>query len=186
MLISSYEFDQFKTTGLRSFLTFDDFDSFPDNIQTAIKVWLNVRQKACGDHPVQFSEKIYAIPLLVYKSNEFAKVTGRRSYFTVGDAAFGVPYFRALNNGLICGTMLAKAIYGHTSGEYSREKAVKVYSKGVHKLADAEIKKAKSKRKNISYLTWFTQLSSILPFQVIRWSSKNIKRFYELPDFCRR
>ena len=27
----------------------------------------------------------------------------------VGDAACGVPFFRALNNGLLCGTMLAAA-----------------------------------------------------------------------------
>lgn len=32
------------------------------------------------------------------------------SYFLVGDAAFGVPFFRALNNGLLCGSHLAHTI----------------------------------------------------------------------------
>lgn len=59
------------------------------------------------------SEKITAINLPVYKSSSFAREYSNKQWFLVGDAAMGVPYFRALNAGLKCATELAKAVQMH-------------------------------------------------------------------------
>ena len=82
----------------------------------SLTIWFNAKSQLCGEKRVPGSEKITALNLSVYCSKylaaphlEFSDKVPRH-YFLVGDAAFGVPFFRALNNGLICGSKLAKAV----------------------------------------------------------------------------
>ncbi len=52
---------------------------------------------------------------MVYHAKSVASRTVQHSVFAVGDAAFGVPFFRALNNGLISASFLAKCIHAELS-----------------------------------------------------------------------
>jgi 2-polyprenyl-6-methoxyphenol hydroxylase-like FAD-dependent oxidoreductase len=75
-----------------------------------IQPWLSLRKAALNEEMVKDSEKINGVTLDIYQSECFAKeIDGKRAY-VVGDAAAGVPYFRALNAGLIAATETAKAI----------------------------------------------------------------------------
>mmetsp|Transcript_25699 Transcript_25699/g.45039 ORF Transcript_25699/g.45039 Transcript_25699/m.45039 type:complete len:423 (+) Transcript_25699:1854-3122(+) len=186
MIICDTDFEQLHHTGMRNVMTFDDFASFPSNLQRSIKVWINVRAKQCQDTPVQCSERINCLPLHIYKSKHVAMEANLKCYFIVGDAAFAVPYFRALNNGLLCATQLAKAVYAFTNGIISCEDTCQTYSRYVDKLSSKEFKKAKSKRRSISTVNFFTSISSVVPWQINRWSGSNIKKFNLLPEFCSR
>jgi len=71
---------------------------------------MNAKKILLGEERVPGSEKITALNLSVYCSAEVATIEDGRAYFLVGDAAFGVPFFRALNNGLMCGSKLAHSL----------------------------------------------------------------------------
>jgi 2-polyprenyl-6-methoxyphenol hydroxylase-like FAD-dependent oxidoreductase len=187
MIISPHDFSHLGRSGMRSVMTFDNFHDFPESIQDAVKVWINVRSKQIGDIPIHFSEKINALPLDIYRCSTLAKHEAPITFFLVGDAAFAVPYFRALNNGLLCGTSLARTACALSRGIISQDDAVRSYKKYTDQLIEIEFKKAKSKRKNIGAVNFFTQISSVVPWQINRWSSKHIKQFkQQLPDLCSR
>lgn len=92
------------------------------------------------------SDKISVTKLATYRSSSMAReITDnkiKRALFLVGDSAFGVPFFRSMNNGLISGTLLAKHVYSYMNGN---TKAVQDYNSKVSKLANWEIFAAKIK-----------------------------------------
>lgn len=100
----------------------------PKTLQRRVRYWMNAR------HETSDSIKVSSITLNSYKSRDFVKVdpTNGRVVGLVGDAAFGVPYFRSLNNGIRCGTEFAKAAIQNNRGDV---KAMKVYNSFVHRLA---------------------------------------------------
>jgi 2-polyprenyl-6-methoxyphenol hydroxylase-like FAD-dependent oxidoreductase len=74
------------------------------------------------------------------------------AFALVGDAAFGVPYYRALNNGLICGSELASALSEHGSASGNAWKCAESpplegYARSVDRLATQEIAAARLKAK---------------------------------------
>lgn len=66
-----------------------------------IRKWFEARKRLTKEMFVEGSDKITAINLPIYASKKFAKMIQGRYSFLVSDAAMGVPYFRALNAGLI-------------------------------------------------------------------------------------
>jgi 2-polyprenyl-6-methoxyphenol hydroxylase-like FAD-dependent oxidoreductase len=187
MIIEAKDFMLLKSPGLRSVMTFDEFALVPDALQTAIKVWVNVRHRQCGDLPVHLSEKINAIPLVNYRITQVAKLDQDRAVFLVGGACFAVPYFRALNNGLLCGSSLAATLAAMLNGAISKSAAVTSYSQYIAQLSTAEFSKAKAKRGGLRFVNWFAQFNFLILWQFIRWSSANIIKFKaEVLEFCRR
>lgn len=85
-------------------------------VQT-IDVWLKEREKILGEKIVDGSVKISGVKLNVYQSDEVVLEKHHKTWALVGDAAFGVPYFRSLNNGLVCANVLAKKIYATLQNE---------------------------------------------------------------------
>jgi hypothetical protein len=117
--------------------TFDDFKAanvsfkHPLNIETAkssesasirnvaasVEKWQVARKGLHNDVIVEGSDKITAINLPVYRSTYFHKQFDHLHWCLVGDAAMGVPYFRALNAGLIGANQLAKSLAQHFKPE---------------------------------------------------------------------
>lgn len=85
-------------------------DLLGEKLVESITIWLNAKAILVGEQRVPGSEKISALKLSTYCSAEVNCKKDGVSYFLVGDAAFGVPFFRALNNGLLCGSHLAHTI----------------------------------------------------------------------------
>jgi hypothetical protein len=74
------------------------------------------------------------------------------AFALVGDSSFGVPYYRSLNNGLICGSELASALseHGSASGNAWRcneSPPLEGYARTVDRLATQEIAAARLKAK---------------------------------------
>jgi len=90
-----------------------------------------------------------------YVSKKFVRKEGEKQWCLVGDAAFGVPYFRSLNNGFLSGTYLSKTIAAHydPSAQRPDSKLSSFYSpltfddyeRATHKLAANQVWKAKAK-----------------------------------------
>lgn len=88
--------------------------SKPDKIEASlyksIEAWLIAREEMTKEKRIVGSERISVTNLPVYASQDFYKKHENKHVFLVGDAAFGVPYFRSLNNGILCSSQLAKVI----------------------------------------------------------------------------
>lgn len=82
----------------------------------SINAWLLARQTLAHEKRIEDSERITVTHLPVYASKEFVKEKHEALWFIVGDAAFGVPYFRSLNNGILCSSQLAQVLHAKLKG----------------------------------------------------------------------
>ncbi|HRE30350.1 MAG TPA: hypothetical protein PLD88_00110, partial [Candidatus Berkiella sp.] len=136
----------------------------PKLVQT-IDIWLKEREKLLGDKIADNSIKISSLKLNTYHSEEVVAQKQGKQWALVGDAAFGVPYFRSLNNGLLCGTELAKQVNAFLNNERVEVKtsflglswskktsALQGYSNYVHELAKYENWIAKLKTQGLNLL----------------------------------
>jgi hypothetical protein len=94
-----------------------------------VKTWLGIKQAPALEkiitssiHKVEENPDFEAPPLTTsvngvllqsYASDSVVKRIDKITWCLVGDAAFGVPFFRSMNNGLLTGSVLAKDI-GHS------------------------------------------------------------------------
>ncbi len=139
-----------------------------------IWTWLNVKEQH-GEFRIPQSEKITVTRLGVYASKEVACQCKDKVCFLVGDAAFGVPFFRSLNNGLLCGTQLSKRIVEVLNPERGPLKSIIMsplsrYSLYVKTLQKTEVLWARVKNFFLSILLWFVQISARVPWQINYWS----------------
>jgi len=89
-----------------------DLDKLPVTFDASMQFWLNAKNGLVGEKRVFGTEKLVVVKLSNYKAAEVAfQGDNGRYYFLVGDAAVGVPFFRALNVGLVCGTKLAYCVH---------------------------------------------------------------------------
>jgi 2-polyprenyl-6-methoxyphenol hydroxylase-like FAD-dependent oxidoreductase len=89
----------------------------PDRVERDLQVYLASRL-ALGGEIVTGTERVTKLQLNLYAAKRFATMRGDVAWFLVGDAAMGVPYFRALNSGLMLASRLAQII---AKTDYPRE-----------------------------------------------------------------
>ncbi len=75
-----------------------------------IQPWLSLRKVALNEQMIKDSESINGVALNVYQSKLFAKQIGEKRAYLVGDAGAAVPFYRALNAGLIAARVTANEI----------------------------------------------------------------------------
>jgi 2-polyprenyl-6-methoxyphenol hydroxylase-like FAD-dependent oxidoreductase len=96
----------------------------PESVERDLQIYLATRIAFGGDL-VPGSERVTKLQLNSYAAKRFAIMRGEVAWFLVGDAAMGVPYFRALNGGLMLASRLAQII-GKTDYPREGELATKV------------------------------------------------------------
>lgn len=110
-----------------------------------IRPWLSLRKVALDEVMISDSEKINGVALSVYQSACFAKeIEGKRVYL-VGDAAAAVPYYRALNAGLIAAAVTAREIATTVSPD------LEMLNKTLAELAQNEIRRATRQNKRVNW-----------------------------------
>lgn len=145
LAVSQREYNKIKSTGKATFKkplileSEEGRELIPSRIQKTIDKWFETKKKLFNENASNV--KITATNLDVYRSKSFEKMHAGASYALVGDAAFGVPFFRSLNNGLLCGTNLAKQV----ADEPQMETAAKKYSEYATSLSKKQIAYAKTK-----------------------------------------
>jgi hypothetical protein len=78
----------------------------PKNLRKTIGRWIEGRH----EEVVESSIEVTSTKLLMYFSPTVAFTDHEIQYYFVGDAAFGVPFFRSINNGFLSGNVLAKVL----------------------------------------------------------------------------
>uniref|UniRef100_A0A0G4HF72 Uncharacterized protein n=1 Tax=Chromera velia CCMP2878 TaxID=1169474 RepID=A0A0G4HF72_9ALVE len=92
----------------------------PPMVKKTIRSWLCIRRQHFEDERVE-SATCSAIDLSVYRAKSFGSRKDGKTTFICGDAAFGVPFFRALNNGLLCVCQLVRCVVDELRDEHKSE-----------------------------------------------------------------
>ncbi|EFC38441.1 predicted protein [Naegleria gruberi] len=199
--------NQIKNATFKNPLMFDkNRHELPDEVRNAVETWIAIRKKACDENAEMSSIKITTTKLAAYASNTFVKCSksGGPTYCLVGDAAFGMPFFRSLNNGMLCGTELAQAISLDFAGMKKKESIFKSlgtkisgvvsqqiggrtspsegpvsdtmveYANYVRMLEQKEYNLAKIKSSGLVAFRMFTRVSSKVPWQTNKFSQEEI------------
>eukprot|EP00729_Bicosta_minor_P000771 gene771-5308_t len=203
-----------------------DWHTLHPKLQQSISVWLNAKASLVGERRIPGSETVVGIGLDVYAARKFgiadvalkvsaspdnrcsgsgaAAAPHRRpnrvaAALLVGDAAAGVPFFRALNLGFLCGslaaTCAAAVLSGDTrldgaaaaaaavartggapgkdkvaSGATAAVKAVATYCSEASAIAAAEIAAARMKQTKYRVGGAWLHVSSALPLQIVKFT----------------
>jgi 2-polyprenyl-6-methoxyphenol hydroxylase-like FAD-dependent oxidoreductase len=94
-----------------------DAPGLPAEVEHDLQMYLAART-ALGGEIVAGTDRVTKLELNLYAAKRFATMRGTVAWFLVGDAAMGVPYFRALNSGLMLSSRLAQII---AKTDYPRE-----------------------------------------------------------------
>jgi len=81
--------------------------ALPPSLARDINIYMNARAEMAGERYIDGSAMVSKLVLNMYNVNQFALEREGRNWHFVGDAAIGVPYFRALNAGIIGGSAVA-------------------------------------------------------------------------------
>ena len=145
-----------------------DINILPLGLRSDLNIWLNARDPNNTQY-ISSSGVAKAFPLAAYRSEQFAttstdKKENPRFWGIVGDAAFGVPYLKACNNGLLSGTQLAVEI---SSSKEDAKSAAQNYNSHMNKFAGKEIFIAKVKSFVLSCVNFvMKKIAAYLPFIV--------------------
>jgi 2-polyprenyl-6-methoxyphenol hydroxylase-like FAD-dependent oxidoreductase len=82
----------------------------PAEVEADVQTYLATRAKEFGTSLIPGSGKLSKLILSMSAARRFAVEQENAAWFFVGDAAMGVPYFRALNGGMILGSRLAQIL----------------------------------------------------------------------------
>jgi len=209
LLVDEWIYDQMKSATFKQpYYLHSHKYLIPKDLLDTITIWLNVKKDYANEKRVEHSEKITSVALAVYESAEVVHYDEKKHQYTclVGDAAFGVPFFRSLNNGIICSRKLASCIQlccGNRSirtgsggflnnlrfewtklvneahSLFNLNKPLKAYSQFVHILATKEIIAAQNKANFLFAAGVINKINGAVPWQVNRWSSSEIDHFKE-------
>jgi len=92
----------------------------PAGLARDIQAYMDARRDHAGETCLKESVKLTKLTLSTYAARKFAVQRDGRCWYIVGDAAMGVPYFRALNAGLITGSQLAYIVTREKLGNKAR------------------------------------------------------------------
>lgn len=117
-------------------------DTLPQCLIEDINQYFSIRKAQFNDEVVENSKSLTKLTLSVYTAKEFAIKKNKKAWFLVGDAAMGVPYFRALNCGLILASRLSQII----CTKESLDKKVGLYNfhRKLHVATEFNIAKSKN------------------------------------------
>jgi hypothetical protein len=146
--ISPEEYAQMEKARGATFFTLKSNDISP-LLKASIENWLLLRGSMAKEVRLENSERITVTNLGIYASKAFVKTQfsdtpHAKKVVLMGDEAFGVPYFRSMNNAILCSSVLAKAI--------AVDGPLDEYVKFVDMLATSEIKAARNKAKGLHVL----------------------------------
>jgi 2-polyprenyl-6-methoxyphenol hydroxylase-like FAD-dependent oxidoreductase len=156
-----------------------DYESLPKKLKEDIITWFAARQY-CG-HKSGFNREncaISKINLSSYISEKLLVQEKGKHFILVGDAAGAVPYFRALNCGLICATRLAK--YTDKFLKDGDTAHLNKYQEDIRSYINKEISAASVKDGMINVVQMFVKASAAVPWQVVFWTASQQKKINEI------
>ncbi|CAF3694847.1 unnamed protein product [Adineta steineri] len=211
LLVDQHTYEQMKSATFKQpYYLHTHQHLIPNDLLDTITIWLNVKKEYADEKRVEHSERITSVALMIYQSAEVVhyQQDKQQQYNTclVGDAAFGVPFFRSLNNGIICSRKLASCIqlyYGNKSTQtgggnilnnlkfgwtklvnqahclLNSNEPLKAYSQFVHLMATKEIMIAQNKANFLFAADMMNKINGSVPWQLNKWSSEDVDHLKE-------
>jgi hypothetical protein len=188
-----------------------DWHKLHPKLQQSIAAWLNAKASLVGERRVPGSETVVGISLDVYAVRKFGvanvaslvalddlksevggAVGGGGSIphhrdtvaLLVGDAAAGVPFFRALNLGFLCGSLAATCaanVLGGDCADAARAggddavraavaAVVATYCLHASTITKDEIARARKKRMGLRIGGAWLEVSGAVPWQIVKFT----------------
>ncbi len=142
------------------------------SLSDEVNTYLTIRKSILGDRPVFDSMKLSKLKLSVYGAKNFGKTEKNAKWFLVGDAAMGMPYFRSLNAGLLCGSVLAKLLSNRTD-------VIAAYNHFARKRLKNEYCMALIKNMLLTLYIKYIRASAVVPWQVNKWSGNKVRHYMQ-------
>lgn len=191
IFINKKKFEQMRDANFKHPYNFENEDKINARVRERMWTWINFREGQTGQKRVPNSEKITTTSLGCYASKKVVKMMHGKTFALVGDAAFGVPFFRSLNNGLKEGTKLAAQLARVLTPKRSlKERALSIitlkthgmqwpllkYTSYVQNLCKVEVMIAAIKSFFLTMLILFVRVSARIPWQVNYWTEAQVQR----------
>lgn len=138
-------------------------NSLPLSLQKDLLTYISIRESTYNETYCVNTSKISKLSLSLYASHKFAVEKNNCAWFFVGDAAMGVPYFRALNSGMILGSRLAQILTSKwLSTHQNIHKQIFLYNlhRPLHIATEFSI--ARGKNFGLQSYDWIRKMSSQL------------------------
>lgn len=167
--IDKKTYDALPQASFKDPLTPDD-PRLPAQLAKDIRTYMNARRVNAGEKYQEGSARLSKLTLSMYAAKKFAvALDDGKAWFFVGDAAMGVPYFRALNSGLIIGSQLALILTRDVPNR------LKVHSYNAMRPLDIswEFSAAQMKDSGIQAYDMFRRMSNGLPWEMFKWDKKD-------------
>ncbi|MEZ0223404.1 MAG: FAD-dependent oxidoreductase [Alphaproteobacteria bacterium] len=163
-------YDALPQASFKDPLTLGD-DRIPQQLALDIRTYMNARKMNAGEKYKDGSAKISKLTLSMYAARKFAvELDDGRAWFIVGDAAMGVPYFRALNSGMIVGSQLALILSRDHGSNKSRARA---YNAMRPLDIGWEFTAARGKDGAIKAFDMFRRMNAVLPWEMFKWNEQD-------------
>ena len=147
----------------------------PAHLLNNINTWMKIRHKCTGEI-VTGEISVSSFMLGAFASKKcFQHINDKCTVVLVGDACCGVPFFRSLNNGLMCATKLSICIQNYTENEQNHAIILcsfKSYERYVWIGSLIEKLVAVLHAVVVWLLTFWIKISAIVPWQINRWSAQ--------------
>lgn len=188
LFIDREAFEEMQDATFKHPYSLENEDRINALVMDKIRLWLNLKANK-GEKRVKDSEQITATRLGFYASKEVVKEENGVTYCLVGDAAFGVPFFKSLNNGLQAGTSLSQKIVAslHEDPQLkdrmltsfsvgAAETPFASYSLYMKAFCRTEILWARVKSFVLDLLLFFVKISARVPWQTNYWTEAQLQQ----------
>jgi 2-polyprenyl-6-methoxyphenol hydroxylase-like FAD-dependent oxidoreductase len=166
-------YDQMGTASFKHPVTIENYQQrLPPTLSESINLYLTIRKELLGDDPMFSTMRLGKLTLSIYGSTSFSASCNHAYWYLAGDAAMGVPFFRSLNAGLLCGARLAQLL-SHSS------EALREYNSYASRRLFIEQARARVKSAGIHLHAAFVRASSLVPWQVNKWRRKEIEHYMQ-------
>lgn len=172
--IDKQTYDGLPEAGFKDPMKLSD-ERLPAKLAEDIRTYMNIRAAKAGENYKEGSAKLSKLTLSMYAASSYS-VRGEkgRNWYFVGDAAMGVPYFRALNAGLISGSLLAFVVTRKLLSPANRARAYNAF----RPLSVAwEFTAARGKNLALKAYEAFHRVNKASPLEMVKWSDQEAQDF---------
>ncbi len=149
-----------------------DHGGLPQKLTADLQTYLNVRRDLAGEEYVPQSGKLTKLVLSSYRSRRFAVNHSGNRWYLVGDAAMGVPYFRALNSGLLAGSLLARVVCLRARHPSLSRVSLSTYAWFAAMRYLTEVGIAQVKNSALMCFDFYRRKSSAVAWQTTKWTDE--------------
>ncbi|EAR89320.2 hypothetical protein TTHERM_00372340 (macronuclear) [Tetrahymena thermophila SB210] len=152
------------------------FNQLEGKVKESVNVWMNAKQELLGQHIIPDSERLVYVPISVYCACDFIDLQQSFPIGLVGDAAYGVPYFKALNTSLECGTKMAEILTDIIQKNKKPQDKFKDYQNYMSDKVYTLFSSSSMVSHNFKMGIFALKVNNSVPWQFIKWQNGTFKK----------